>query len=71
MSTEELEGEGGRESESTTMVPLSSVAVALESEPELENVVIELALEAVLPRVVPLPIHNLERNVLKNRGEES
>ena len=43
---------------------LSSISVALEMEPELEDVVVELTAESALVAVLPLLVHNLERNVL-------
>ena len=47
---------------------LTSVSVSLEVEPELEDVIVELALEAALVPVLPLPVHNLEGNVLVGRA---
>lgn len=46
---------------------LAAVAVALEVEPQLENVVVELTAEAALVRVLPLAVHDLEGNVLVGR----
>lgn len=43
---------------------LTSVSVPLEVEPELEDVVVELAAEAPLVPVLPLSVHDLERDVL-------
>ena len=43
---------------------LTSISVALEMEPELEDVVVELTAESALVAVLPLLVHNLERNVL-------
>lgn len=48
----------------------SSVSVSLEAEPELQNVVVKLALEPMLPRVLPLSVHNLEPYVLHREMEE-
>ena len=46
---------------------LSSVSVPFESEPQLQDVVVEVTLEAMLPRVVPFPVHHLEGYVLGRR----
>lgn len=43
---------------------LSSITVPLEKEPQLEDVVRELAAEPMSPGTLPLPIHNLECNIL-------
>ena len=45
----------------------SSISVPLEPEPQLQNVVVELALESMLPGVLPFPVHYLESNVLQRR----
>lgn len=47
---------------------LASVAVPLEVEPQLENVVVEMAAEAAFVRVLPLAVHDLERDVLVRRA---
>ena len=44
---------------------LSPVAISFETEPELKYIIIELTREAVLPGILPLPVNNLERNVLE------
>ena len=44
---------------------LSSVSVALEVIPQLENVIMKLTSESSLVRILPFPIHNLEGYVLK------
>ena len=46
---------------------LSAISVPLESEPELEDVVAELAPEASLPGALPLTVDNLEGNVLHTK----
>jgi hypothetical protein len=43
---------------------LAPISVALEVEPELENVVMKLAAESSLVAVLPLLVHNLEGDVL-------
>lgn len=48
--------------------PLSPVAVPLEVEPQLEDTIGELAAEAVSVRVLPLPVHDLEGDVLVRRA---
>ena len=45
----------------------SPVSVSLEVEPELEDVVVELAAEAPLVPVLPLPVDDLEGDVLVGR----
>ena len=45
-------------------IQLSAVSVALEVEPQLEDVVVELASESSLVAVLPLLVHYLEGNVL-------
>jgi hypothetical protein len=42
---------------------LTSISIALEVEPELEDVVMELAAESTLVAILPLLVHYLERNV--------
>ena len=44
---------------------LSPVSITFEVEPELEDVVLELASEAMFVGVLPLSVYNLEGNVLK------
>lgn len=43
---------------------LAAVSVSLEVEPQLEDVVVEVATEATLVGVLPLAVHDLERDVL-------
>ena len=43
----------------------SSVSVSLETKPQLQDVIVELTSETVLPRVLPLSAHYLEPNVLQ------
>ena len=45
----------------------SPVSVSLEVEPELEDVIVELAPEAPLVPVLPLPVDDLEGDVLVGR----
>ena len=45
-------------------IRLSSVAVPLEMEPQLENVVVELTSETSLVGVLPLSVHDLKCYVL-------
>lgn len=49
-------------------VVLAAVAVSLEVEPQLEDVVVEVAAEAALVRVLPLAVHDFERNVFVRRA---
>ena len=44
---------------------LPPVAISLEVEPQLEDIVLELASEAALVGVLPFPVDNLEGNVLQ------
>ena len=55
----------------TMLTPsLSPISVPLEPEPQLHDVVVELALEAMLPRILPLPVDNLECNILQDKRKE-
>lgn len=47
---------------------LPAVAVPLEVEPQLEDVVVEVAAEAALVRVLPLAVDDLEGDVLVGRA---
>lgn len=49
-------------------IKLAAIAVSLEVEPELEDVVVEVAAEAAFVRVLPLAIHYLECNVFIRRS---
>ena len=44
---------------------LSPVSITFKVEPELEDIVLELAPEAMFVGVLPLSVYNLEGNVLK------
>ena len=48
---------------------LSTIAVSLKVEPQLEDVVLELAAEPTLVRILPFPVDNLEGNVLQHKYE--
>lgn len=48
-------------------ISLTPIAVSLEVEPELEDVVVEVAAEAALVRVLPLAVDDLEGDVLVGR----
>lgn len=47
---------------------LAAIAVPLEVEPQLEDVVVEVAAEAALVRVLPLAVDDLEGDVLVGRA---
>ena len=51
----------------TETLLLSSIAISLEVEPQLEDVVLELTAEPALIRVLPFPVYNLEGNVLQHK----
>ena len=48
---------------------LSPVSVPLESEPELEDVVGELAPESISPRTLPLTIHYAKCDILHSHSK--
>lgn len=55
----------------TLLTPsLSPISVPLEPEPQLHDIVVELALEAMLPWILPLPVDNLEGNVLQDKSNQ-
>ena len=47
---------------------LTSVSVSLEMEPELEDIIMELASESSLVTIFPFSVHDLESNVLVRRS---
>lgn len=49
-------------------VASTAVSVSLEVKPQLEDVVVKLTPESAFVRVLPLPVHDFERDILVGRA---